>query len=648
MTAATDRTDAVGAPVPDTAPQPRDRHLLVRRPAATLAAVWLTLVTAGSVAATWVAPYGPLTQDLSASYSGPTGRHPLGTDQLGRDILSRILYGGRTSLLAVAEVVCVFVALGVLFGLVSGYRGGLVDRFVMRCCDIVMAIPLVVTLLVVLAIFSRNETAAMLTFGVLASAGLARVVRACTRVVRADDYVRAALIAGLTPAQVVRRHILPRVIGPVLIQASLLAASALLVESGLNYLGLGVQPPDPSWGGLVTDASVAIYQQPWLLVPSGLTIVLTALAFGIIGDSARDAASDRSRMAAGSWRQMITRVRSSAPKPSPEDDRGASVLRVEGLTVRAAGAELVEGFDLGIEPGEIVGLVGESGCGKSTVILSLLRLLPPGVEMSAGAYTLTGSDALRLTERGMAQLRGRSIGYIPQEPVAGLDPAFTVGSQLVELSRHHTRGGRRQAVAHIRELLALVQLPEADRVMKAYPHELSGGMAQRVAIARALIGDPQLLVADEPTTALDVSVQAEILDLILSLRDKRGMAILMVTHDWGVVADVCDRAVVMYAGQTVEEGPVREFFRRPRHPYSRALLNASPTASGFREKLPAIPGTVPAPGNRPPGCHFAARCPRRQDECTRRPITLTRTSTERAHRCLRPEPITEALDVTAR
>ncbi|OKJ72752.1 peptide ABC transporter ATPase [Streptomyces sp. TSRI0107] len=620
----------------------------MRRPAIALAAAWLALITAGSLAATWVAPYGPVSQDLSASYSGPTARHLLGTDQLGRDVLSRILYGGRTSLLAVAEVVCVFVALGLFFGLVAGYKGGLVDRFVMRCCDIVMAIPLVVTLLVVLAIFSRNETAAMLTFGVLASAGLARVVRACTRAVRTDDYVRAAVVAGLTPAQVVRRHILPRVLGPVLIQAALLAASALLVESGLNYLGLGVQPPNPSWGGLVTDASVAIYQQPWLLVPSGLTIILTALAFGIIGDSARDAASDRSRLAAGSWRQMITRVRSGAPKPAPGGGRKESVLRVEGLTVHAAGAELVEGFDLDIEPGEIVGLVGESGCGKSTVILSLMRLLPPGVEMTADAYTLTGSDALHLTERGMARLRGRSIGYIPQEPVAGLDPAFTVGSQLTELSRHHTRGGRRQAEAHIRELLTLVQLPEVDRVMKSYPHELSGGMAQRVAIARALIGDPEVLVADEPTTALDVSVQAEILDLILSLRDLRGMAILMVTHDWGVVADICDRAVVMYAGQTVEEGPVREFFRRPRHPYSRALLGASPSVARFRAKLPAIPGTVPAPGERPSSCHFADRCPRRQDECTSSPITLTRTSKDRAHRCLLPEPATEALDVSTR
>jgi peptide/nickel transport system permease protein len=641
--------DAV-APVPSAAlGRTRVWRRILGRPAGAVAATWILLVTLGSFAASWVAPDDPLEQDLGASFDGPSGAHLLGADQLGRDVLSRILHGGQVSLLAVLEAVLVFVLLGVSIGLVAGYNGGRVDRFIMRSCDIVMAIPLVVTLLVVLAIFSRNETAAMVTFGLLASAGLVRVVRASTLAIRSDDYVRAAVIAGLTPFQVVRRHILPRVSAPVLIQAALLAGSALLVESGLNYLGLGVQPPQPSWGGLVTDASAAINQQPWLLVPSGGVIILTALAFGIIGDVARDAFSDRSDLSPRSWRHLVTRVRRGEGHAIPEAAApSGALLSITGLGVHVGEVDLVEGVDLEIAPGEIVGVVGESGCGKTMTILAMLRLLPPGVEMSAGTYSIGGADVLNLSEREMSRHRGTSIGYIPQEPVAGLDPAFTIGAQLSELVRHHQKLDRAAAAARVRELLEMVRLPEPDRVVRSYPHELSGGMAQRVAIARSLVGDPRILVADEPTTALDVTVQAEILDLLLDLRDRAGLAVVIVTHDWGVVADVCDHAVVMYAGQAVEQGSARELFHRPRHPYTKALLEANPSSAGFRERLRAIPGSVPPPAERPVSCHFADRCPRRRPDCTSGPIPLTIGPTGDAHRCLHPEPILEVSDVLAR
>jgi len=650
-------TEIIGheaVPAAPTAAAPAAKRLWRRvlgRPAGALAVAWIALISIGAALATWIAPYGAVEQDLAASFSLPDGAHLLGTDQLGRDVLSRILFGGRVTLVAVVECVAVFVLVGVAVGLVAGYRGGRVDRFIMRCCDIVMAIPVVVTLLVVLAIFSRNETAAMTTFGFLASAGLVRVVRASTMSIRSDDYVQAAVVAGLTPVQVVRRHILPRVTAPVLIQAALLAGSALLVESGLNYLGLGVEPPQPSWGGLVTDASGAINQQPWLLVPSGLVIVLTALAFGIVGDVLRDAVSDRSDLAARSWRQMMTRVRpgSGTADTAPASTSSTpSVLTVSGLRVHAGDTDLVEGIDLQVAAGEIVGVVGESGCGKTMTVLALLRLLPPGVEMSAAAYSIDGDDVLSLSEREMATHRGTAIGYIPQEPVAGLDPAFTIGSQLGELVRHHTEVGRAAAAVRVRELLTMVRLPDPERVMRSYPHQLSGGMAQRVAIARSLAGNPRVLVADEPTTALDVTVQAEILDLLVDLRDRVGMAVIIVTHDWGVVSDVCDRAVVMYAGQTVEEGPVRDLVHHPRHPYTRALLDANPSSAGFRERLRAIPGAVPAPADRPVSCHFAARCTRRQDDCTSRPVLLTIGGHGTAHRCLHPEPIRENADVLAR
>ena len=629
----------ISNPEPAAAVRRRLVGRLIRRPAGAVALTWIVVIVAAAALAPWISPYDPLAQDLPASYTGPSAAHWLGADQLGRDILSRALWGARVSLVAVAQALVVFLVVGVSAGLLGGYRGGWVDRVVMRVCDVLMAIPVVITLFIVLAIFSRNQSAAMITFGFLASAGLIRVVRAATLAVRDDDYVQAAVIAGLTPAQVVRRHVFPRVAPPVLIQAALLASSALLVESGLAFLGLGVQPPEASWGGLVSDASTAINTQPWLLVPSGLVIVVTALAFGVVGDTARDLVADRSELAARSWRQLITRVRRSANPVETKDVDTQLLVHVRGLEVAAGDNRLVHGVDLDVRAGEIIGLVGESGCGKTMTISALLRLLPPGVTMSAAGYLLEGDDALGLDERAMATRRGRAIGFVPQEPVAGLDPAFTVGSQLSELVRHHRGVGRSEAARVVRELLAAVRLPEPDRVARAHPHELSGGMAQRVAIARALIGEPRLLVADEPTTALDVTVQAEILELLRTLRDERGVSVVIVTHDWGVVADVCDRAVVMYAGESVEEGTIGQLFRHPRHPYTRALLEANPFGAKFRSRLRAIPGTVPSFVDRAGGCTFADRCPRRTDDCDVGPILLEPTAAGNVVRCLHPEPV---------
>jgi len=645
------------AAVPPAAPRRRSRLWLrvLRRPAGAVAAAWLLLVTGAALLADRVAPYGPLAQDLRSSYALPGRDHLLGTDQLGRDILSRVVHGGQVSLLAVAQAVVVFVAIGLALGLLAGYQGGRTDRVVMRICDIALAIPLVVTLLIVLAIFSRNETAAMLTFGSLASAGLVRVVRAATMSVRRDDYVLAAEVAGLRSSQVVVRHVLPRVMPPVVVQASVLACSALLVESGLNYLGLGVQPPTPSWGGLVSEASAAITTHPWLLVPSGGVIVLSALAFGVLGDVVRDVSADRSATAASSWRRLRTAARRTGAVSTGSRSADDAVIEVRGLRVTAGDVSLVEDVDLVVAPGEIVGVVGESGCGKTLTLSSVLRLLPPGLELAADGLTVAGQDVLALSERDCTRLRGASVAFVPQEPVAGLDPVMTVRSQLREVVRVHDGCGRAEADRRVRELLEQVRLPEPDRVLASYPHELSGGMAQRVAIARALAGRPRVLLADEPTTALDVTVQAEILQLLGDLRSETGLAIVIVTHDWGVVAELCDRAVVMYAGRVVEQGPVVDLFERPQHHYTQALLGANPAGARFRETLPSIPGRVPAPGERPEGCAFADRCRFRQDDCTAVPVHLLGPE-ERKVRCLHPvsgeDPSStdreECVDVVAR
>ncbi|TDD85923.1 dipeptide/oligopeptide/nickel ABC transporter permease/ATP-binding protein [Actinomadura rubrisoli] len=620
---------------------------MTRRPAGLLCAGWLALIVLACALADWVAPYDPQEQDLGAVYSGPTGRHWLGTDQLGRDILSRILHGGQVSLPVVAEALAVYVVLGVLFGLAAGYRPGLADRMILRVCDLLLSVPAVVILLAVLAIFSHNESAAMLTLGFLASGGLVRVVRAGARDVRDEPFVTAARAAGLTTPQILRRHVLPRIAGPVISLTSLVAGSALLVETSLGYLGLGVQPPRPSWGGLIAEASQAIFRQTWMLVPTGGVIVLTALALGVLGDVVRDAASDRTTAGALSWRRMRTRVTAPDQEKGVDEEDGDDVLlSVRDLSVRLEGpggpTRIVDEVSFHVRRGEAVGLVGESGCGKTMAVSALLRLLPAGGTVSAAALRFDGRDLLAMSEREIARIRGRSIAYIAQEPVAGLDPLFTVGAQVAEAVRHHTGLDRRAARARAAELLEMVRLPRPATVMTRYPHELSGGMAQRVSIARALAGEPALLIADEPTTALDVTVQAEILDLLRELRERTGMGLVLVTHDWGVVADACDRAVVMYAGQVVEQTGVDRVFTAPRHPYTEALLAADPSAGTPGRRLPVLAGSVPAAGRWPDGCRFAPRCGFAAGDCTAAPVKLAADGDGTAHRCLHPRHTTTA------
>ncbi|WP_067460175.1 dipeptide/oligopeptide/nickel ABC transporter permease/ATP-binding protein [Actinomadura macra] len=617
---------------------------VLRRPAGFVSAGWLVLVVLACALAGLIAPYDPQEQDLTTVYGGPSGDHWLGTDQLGRDILSRILHGGQVSLPVVAEALAVYVAVGVLAGLVAGYSPGILDRVIMRVCDLLLSVPSVVILLAILAIFSHNESAAMLTLGFLASGGLARVVRAGARDVRDEPYVTAARVAGLTTPRILRRHVLPRIAGPVISLTSLVAGSALLIETSLGYLGLGVQPPRPSWGGLIAEASQAIFRQTWMLVPTGGVVVLTALALGLLGDAVRDVATDRASSEPLSWRRMRTRV-IGPPRPAkggvadPDDADGGALLSVRNLSVRLQDAggttQVVDGVGFDVRRGEAVGLVGESGCGKTMAVSGVMRLLPAGGTVSADALRFDGHDLLAMSEPEVARLRGRGIAYIGQEPVAGLDPVFTVGAQLSEAVRHHTGVDRRAARRRAAELLEMVRLPHPDAVLTRYPHELSGGMAQRVSIARALAGGPSLLIADEPTTALDVTVQAEILDLLRDLRESTGMGLILVTHDWGVVADACDRAVVMYAGQVVEQSGVGRVFDAPRHPYTEALLAADPSAGTPGRHLPVLPGAVPAAGRWPSGCRFAPRCRYAAADCTAAPVALTPDGGD-GYRCLHP------------
>ncbi|WP_199844157.1 dipeptide/oligopeptide/nickel ABC transporter permease/ATP-binding protein [Streptomyces sp. RTd22] len=642
-------TETVAAAGPGRHRRPGDKSTgrargVLRRPGTWLSLAWITVVVLGSLFASLLAPHDPLDQDLRRIYQGPSGTYWLGTDSLGRDVLSRLMHGGALSLLGSGEAVLVALFIGIPFGLLAGYRGGWADAVISRIAEALMALPVIIILLAVVAVYGRGFAVSMGALGVIFSAAIIRLVRATTAAVRSELYVDAARVSGLRAPRIVVRHVLPNVIAPVLIQSSLTLGTALLIQSGLGFLGLGPQPPAPNWGAGIAEAATAINQDAWLMVPTGGVLVLTVLAFNFLGDALRDAAP-AGRGAAATGRFFgHSALPADSDAAEPADD--GVLLRVRGLVVSfpedgGGDQPVVDGVGFDVRPGETVGLVGESGCGKTVTALSVLGLVPGAGHVAEGRILFDGADLARMPEKRLAAYRGKRIGYIAQEPMTALDPCFTIGSQLVEPLRRHRGLDRARARARAVELLGLVGIPRPEQICRAYPHQLSGGMAQRAAIALALTGEPDLLIADEPTTALDVTVQAEILDLLRSLQAELGMAMILVTHDLGVVADICDRAVVMYAGQVVEEGTVDQIFTAALHPYTRALLRSTPEREATAGPLPAIEGTVPLPRDWPTGCRFAARCAYATEACSAAPVPMLvrdpAPGGPRAARCIRAD-----------
>jgi peptide/nickel transport system permease protein len=400
---------------------------------------------------------------------------------------------------------------------------------------------------------------------------------------------------------------------------------------------------EATWGGAIAEASQNIGTQPWLLVPSGLLVITFILALGLLGDAVRDVMAEEY----GETRPTVTRRRRAraAAKAAAAPVATDALLSVHGLTVAfprdGVDVPVVTGVDFEVRAGEAVGILGESGCGKSVTARSVLGLLPGSGHVTAGSIVFEGRDLLRASRDELRAVRGGRIGWISQEPINSLDPTFTIGSQLVEAIRAHRSCSRKEAYARALELLALVRLPDPAATAAKYPYELSGGMAQRAGIACALAADPVMLIADEPTTALDVTVQAEILDLLRELQ-ACGMAIILVTHDLGVLNDLCERAVVMYAGQVVETASVADLAAGPQHPYTAALVAANPHDAVPGAPLLAIEGVVPSPGQWSEGCRFANRCPLVEPRCEAAPIPLVPLG-DRRTRCVKPEAVGIAL-----
>ncbi|MBG9782582.1 ABC transporter ATP-binding protein [Shouchella lehensis] len=295
----------------------------------------------------------------------------------------------------------------------------------------------------------------------------------------------------------------------------------------------------------------------------------------------------------------------------------------------------VDGVSIQLHKGEVVGIVGESGCGKSVTSLSIMRLIPsPPGKISRGEILFNGENLVTVSNKRMKKIRGKEISMIFQEPMTSLNPLFTIGNQLVEAIRNHNNLSKKEALEKAIQLVEMVGIPRAREIVESYPHQLSGGMRQRIMIAMAMSCDPEVLIADEPTTALDVTIQAQILDLMRELNREKGTAILFITHDLGVVADICNRVVVMYAGQVVEEGSTRMILKDPKHPYTQGLIRSLPNMAEKQQTLYSIPGTVPQPGSIENGCRFADRCEFAFDACFFEDPALLNLEEGRACRCL--------------
>ncbi|MFZ4841200.1 dipeptide/oligopeptide/nickel ABC transporter permease/ATP-binding protein [Mycetocola saprophilus] len=550
------------------------------KPLAVAAAIVLALVVLVAIFAPLLAPFDPGASSLKDAFGPADGTHLLGFDSAGRDVFSRLIWGAQNTMSGAGIALIVALVLGIPTGLIAGYYGRWFDSASSWIVNLVMSLPAMVVLLASRAILGPTVWVLMIVMGVLVAPSFFRLVRGIVGNVRNELYVDAARVSGLRDWRIIGRHVFIVVRAPIIIQVALVAGVAIGLQAGLEFLGI-TSGDTPTWGAMLNEAFQNIQRAPLLLLWPGLALGLTSASLVLLASGLSDVLGERGAPAAR--RRTRKNAASAAVVPStsvPAPASRGALLSIRDLAVSyeladGSDREVVHGINLDIEPGEILGLVGESGSGKSQTAFSILGILPEGGSVSRGSVTIQGTEVIGLAEKKHRELRGTVVAYVPQEPMSNLDPSFTIGDQLAEPLRVRLGLSKQAAKARVLELLQMVEIADPARTFAAYPHEISGGMAQRVLIAGAMSCDPDLLVADEPTTALDVTVQAEVLSLLRRLRADRGIGVLIVTHNLGVVADLCDRVAVMQQGRIVEQGTTEQILVTPEHPYTRQLLGAA-------------------------------------------------------------------------
>ena len=562
----------------------------------------------------------------------------LGTDHLGRDLLSRLIWGTQLSL-AVGIAAAVMAAVtGSVIGITAGFYGGRTDGLIMRGVDMLMAFPYILLALAIVAVLGPGLMNALIAVAVVNIPFFARNIRGVTVGIAHREFVDAARLSGMSNSRIIWSEVLPNVLPVIVITMSTTIGWMILETAGLSFLGLGSQPPQADLGSMLGEGRKLLINAPHASIVPGAMIFVIVMSVNLLGDGVRDALDPRLRSGALSRPAAATRIERHATPPIRQSD---ALLDVDGLrTEFQVGRRVyraVGGVSFEVAAGECLGIIGESGSGKSVTALSLLGLVasPPGV-ITGGSVRVAGQDTLAMNAEQLRQVRGGRVAYIFQDPLATLHPLYRIGDQMVEAIRVHRQMPRQQAWEHAVSLLEQVRIPNSAARARSYPHELSGGMRQRVGIALALVNDPELIIADEPTTALDVTVQAQVLALLDDLRREKNLALIFITHDFGVVAQLCDRVAVMYAGRVVETGPTRNLLANPRHPYTKRLIACVPELGGGRRVLEAIPGLPPPVDDLPLGCAFASRCAKAQAACGEKEIALE-ASGPHTVRCLFPE-----------
>ncbi len=574
----------------------------------------------------------PIQMVVAQRLAPPSAAHLLGQDEYGRDVLSRLIWGARASLFVAGASAILALVIGTAMGVLGGFLRGFVELVTVRAMDVVLCFPPILLALLIVTILGPGIGTLILVLSVLFLPGFVRVAYAGVLSVRSHQYVEAMRALGASQVRIMLRTILPNIAGPLLVQVSLAVAAAIVLESGLSFLGLGVVPPAPSWGVMIRGARAIMDRAPLLLLFPCIVLTLTIFAMNALCDALRDTFDPHSAALRTKRRRLLDFI-----TPGLLPDRPSPVLDIRGLSIEIETPNgmirPVQKVSAAVAAGETLAIVGESGSGKSLTGLAAMGLLPPAARVTEGAVLFENIDLARADEATLRRLRGGAMAMIFQDPMSSLNPVHRVGHQIAEAILAHHPISRRQAERKAVALLVRVGIPDPERRARAYPHELSGGMQQRVMIAIAVANGPRLLIADEPTTALDVTIQAQVLELLAGLKRESGLAMIFITHSLPVVAEIADRVVVMYAGEIVEEGGVAEVFARPLHPYTAALIASAPSEGGPPPQ--GIPGTVPQPHALPPGCRFAPRCARRIDACEQAPPPFVTPKPARGTRCIR-------------
>ena len=644
---------------------------------AKIAIVVLVLIVVLSFLAPYISPFSP--EDIAKKWQAPSGEHLFGTDHVGRDVLARVLYGGRYSLMIGLLSTLVALFFGSIIGSVAAVVRKSLSETIMRILDVIMAVPGIAMAAVTVLVFGSALSKQGNTFGlvlvIVCSIAfvyipqLARIVRANVMAAYGEDYVRAVIVSGARAPWILIKHVMRNTAAPVLVFATVLVADAIILEASLTFIGSGLQATEvPTWGNVLSEASsnLSVLQGKWwtAFFP-GLFIMITVLCLNLLSEGITDA------MVAAPSSAAVAQVDQNTDREADRlllDPRLAYAEQAESLQARLDELETVEGkrrdrfvasfeatpllevkdlcikferhgdvnvvdhVSFKVRPGETMGLVGESGCGKSITALTIMGLIDPKAEIT-GEILYEGENLLEKSAEERRALLGHEMAMIYQDALSSLNPAMLIKAQMKQLT---SRGGTRSA----EELLELVGL-DPKRTLESYPHELSGGQRQRVLIAMALTRDPKLIIADEPTTALDVTVQKQVIALLNELREKLGFAMIFVSHDLALVAEVAHHITVMYAGQVIEQAPTKELLTHPTHEYTRGLLGAVLSIESGSGRLHQVPGTVPSPRDFPVGDRFAPRSSHPDYGLDIRPV-LTEVGPEHVYAALPPRDEADA------